>query len=231
MNKLQAEEKARMAHYLNENGCPVQLESSHRVISPGLVIKQVLLPLMNMAFDLESGGAAYLLDAHLISNLARPIRIEGVQIIPPWEGSSISLLEDDPRYRGSGGFYRFPDTGLTYPDSLNRLLSGRCKLKPRDDPEGLITAIDTRPIPEGISDRDRIVVKLTVFAGEEFSSEFRLCVDRRVRARQREEEMRSSLQTPRRRRRPLMRVENWDATQNMVQARRAAARTGTYPAV
>jgi hypothetical protein len=210
MNKLQAEEKARMAHYLNENGCPVQLESSHRVIPPGLVVKQVLLPLMNMAFDLESGRAAYLLDAHLISNLARPIRIEGVQIIPPWEGSSISLLEDDPRYRASGGFYLYPSSTLAFQggEVLNRLLSGKCKLKPRDDPEGLIMAIDSQPIPDDVSDRGRIDVKLTVFYGEgnEFSSEFRLCVDRSaVRARQRkEEEMLASFQSPRRPRRALI---------------------------
>lgn len=207
MNKLQAEEKTRMRRYLIENGCPVELESDHRVMPPGLVLKQVLVPLMNMTFDLESGGAAYLLDAHLISNLTRPIRIEGVQIIPPWEGSSISLLEDDPRYRASGGFYRFPDTGLAYPDSelLNRLLSGRCKLKPRDDPEGLIMAVDSQPIPDDVLDKARIDVKLNVFddAGNEFSSEFRLCVDRAVRARKRKEEMRMSLE-PRRRRRALI---------------------------
>jgi hypothetical protein len=209
MNKLQAQEKARMALYLIENGCPVELESSHQVISPGLIIKQVPLPLMNMAFDLESGASAYLLNAHLKNNLARPIRIEGMQIIPPWEGSSISLLEDDPRYRASGGFYRFPDTGLAYPDSelLNRLLSGRCRLKPRDNPEGLIMAIDSQPIPDDVPDRGRIDVKLVVFdgAGNEFSSKFRLCVDRRaVRARQRKEEMRAYFQPPTRRKRALI---------------------------
>jgi hypothetical protein len=39
MNKLQAQEKARMALYLIENGCPVELESSHQVIPPGFIIK------------------------------------------------------------------------------------------------------------------------------------------------------------------------------------------------
>ena len=66
------------------------------------------------------------------------------------------------------------------------------KLKPRDDPEGLIMAIDTQPIPDDVSDRERIDVKLTVFdgAGNGFSSDFRLCVDRSaIRARQRKEEM------------------------------------------
>lgn len=209
MNKLQAEGKARMALYLNENGCPVQLEPNHRVISQGLVIKQVSLPLVNKVFDLESGAAAYLLDAHLISNLTRPIRIEGVQIKPPWEGSSISLLEDDPRERANGGFYRFPGSTLAFQGSevLNGLLSGRCKLKPRDDPEGLIMAIDTQPIPDDVSDRERIDVKLTVFdvAGNGFSSDFRLCVDRSaIRARQRKEEMRKYFQSPSRRKRALI---------------------------
>jgi len=209
MNNLQAEEKARMALYLNENGCPVQLESSHRVIPQGLIIKQIPLPLYNMIFDLDSGASAYLLDAYLKSNLARPIRIEGVQIEPPWKGSSISLLEDDPRERANGGFYLFPGSTLAFQGSevLNGLLSGKLKLKPRDDPEGLIMAIDSQPIPDDVSDRDRIDVKLTVFdgAGNEFSSEFRLCVDRSaVRARQRKEEMRASFQTPRRRRRALI---------------------------
>jgi len=210
MNKLQAEEKTRMRRYLIENGCPVELESDHRVLPPELIITQVPTPLMNMALDLESGASAYLLDAYFKSNLARPIRIEGVQIIPPWEGSAISLLEDDPAERSNGGFYRFPGSTLAFEGSvvLNGLLLARCKLKPRDDPRGLIMAVDSQPIPEDVSDRDRIIVKLTVFAGEEFSSEFRLCVDRRVRTRQHEEEMRSSFQTPRRRRRPLIPVEN-----------------------
>ncbi|MGB9243193.1 MAG: hypothetical protein WCC03_07575 [Candidatus Acidiferrales bacterium] len=209
MNRMQAEEKARMALYLNENGCPVQLESNHRVISQGLVIKQVPLPLVNKVFDLESGAADYLLDAHLISNLTRPICIEGVQIKPPWEGSSISLLEDDPRERANGGFYRFPESTLAFQGSevLNGLLSGRCKLKPRDDPEGLIMAIDTQPIPDDVSDRERIDVKLTVFdgAGNGFSSDFRLCVDRSaIRARQRKEEMRAYFQSPSTRKRTLI---------------------------
>lgn len=207
MNKLQAEEKTRMRRYLIENGCPVELESDHRVMPPGLIIKQVFLPLMNMAFDLESGASAYLLDAYFKSSLTRPIRIEGVQIIPPWEGSAISLLEDDPRERSNGGFYRFPASTLAFEGSevLNGLLSGRCKLKPRDDPEGLIMAIDSQPIPDDVAHKARINVKLNVFdgAGNEFSSDFRLCVDRAVHIRQRKEELLASSQ-PRRRRRALI---------------------------
>jgi hypothetical protein len=207
MNKLRVEENKRMRRYLIENGCPVELESDHRVMPPSLTIKQVPLPLMNKVFDLESGGSAYLLDAYFKSNVARPIRIEGVQIIPPWEGSTISLLEDDPRERSNGGFYRFPASTLAFEGSevLNRLLSGRCKLKPRDNPEGLVMAIDSQPIPDHVLDKARIDVKLNVFddAGNEFSSEFRLCVDRAERARQRKEEMLASSQ-PRRRRRSLI---------------------------
>lgn len=207
MNKLQTEEKTRMRCYLIENGCPVELASEHRVIPPGLIIKQAYLPLMNRAFDLESGASAYLLDAYFKSSLTRPIRIEGVQIIPPWEGSSISLLEDDPRERSNGGFYRFPASSLAFEGSevLNGLLSGRCKLKPRDNPEGLIMAIDSQPIPDDVADKARINVKLNVFdgRGNEFSSDFCLCVDRAVRIRQRKEELLASSQ-PRRRRRALI---------------------------
>ena len=208
MNKLQAEEKARMALYLNENGCPVQLEPNHRVISEGLKIKQVLIPLVNKIFDLESGAAAYLLDAHLISNLTRPIRIEGVQIKPPWEGSAFPCWRTIHESAQTGGFTGSQARTLAFEGSevLNGLLSGRCKSKPRDDPEGLIMAIDTQPIPDDVSDRERIDVKLTVFdgAGNGFSSDFRLCVDRSaIRARQRKEEMLASSQ-PRRRRRALI---------------------------
>jgi len=162
---------------------------------------------MNMAFDLESGASAYLLDAYFNNSLTRPIRIEGVQIIPPWEGSAISLLEDDPRERSNGGFYRFPASTLAFEGSevLNGLLSGRRKLKPRDDPEGLIMAIDSQPIPDDVAHNARINVKLNVFdgAGNEFSSDFRLCVDRAVHIRQRKEELLASSQ-PRRRRRALI---------------------------
>ena len=66
-------------------------------------------------------------------------------------------------------------------------------------------AIDSQPIPDDVSDKARIDVKLNVFdgAGNEFSSDFRLCVDRALRIRQRKEEMLASSQ-PRRRRRALI---------------------------
>ena len=68
-------------------------------------------------------------------------------------------------------------------------------------------AIDSQSIPDAVLDKARIDVKLNVFddAGNEFSSKFRLCVDRAVRARQRkEDEMRASSQSARRPRRALI---------------------------
>jgi hypothetical protein len=213
MNRPQAEEQSRLRLYLRENGCPVQPESRHSVIPPELVIEQVSVPMMNTAFDLESSGAGYILDAHLISNRARPIRIAGVQIKPPWEGSCISLLKDDPRYRTSGGYYVFPSPGDGFPESevLNSLLSGKGKLNPGGDVEGLIMATDFQPIPDDVADRGQIVVKVTVFdgAGNGFSSGFRLLVDRSaIRARKVAEEIRASFQSPPNRTRALIGSRN-----------------------
>ena len=188
MNRLQAEEKSRLALYLNQNGCPVQLESSPVT----LVVEQVPTDGMNMVFDLNDGGSGYMLDVFISSRLKRPTRIKGIQIKTPWGGSRMSLLQGNPQYRAQGGFYLFPGTGLGFPGSevLNRLLSGKCRLNAGEEVEGLIMAIDAQGIPDDVSDNDRIVVELSIFdgPGDRFLSQFRLCVDRSaVRARQRAE--------------------------------------------
>ena len=204
MNRLQAEEKSRLALYLNQNGCPVQLESSPVT----LVVEQIPTVGMNMVFDLNDGRSGFMLDALISSRLKRPTHIKGLQIKTPWGGSGISLLPSDPRYRTRGGFYLIPGTGLGFPGSevLNRLLSGRCRLNAGEEIEGLIMAIDAQGIPDDVSDNDRIVVELSIFdgPGDRFSSQFTLCVNRSaVRARQRKEEMREYCQSPSRRRRAL----------------------------
>jgi hypothetical protein len=198
VNRLPSGEKLRLARYLNENGCPVQLES----LPPGLVIEQVLEAGMNMAFDLKDGRSGYTLDAAITSRLERPTRINGVRIKTPWGGSGISLLEADPQYRVRGGYYLFPDKGPEFEGSvvLNRLLSGKCRLNPGDEAEGLIMAIDAESIPDGIPDNARIVVDLSIFdgRGNPFASQFKLCVDRSAsRARQ----IQHYLESPRRQRR------------------------------
>jgi hypothetical protein len=211
MNRVQAEEKSRRRLYLRENGCPVQPESHHGVLPPELAIIQVPLDMVNVVFDLESGAAAYILDADLTTNRARPIRFSGVQIRPPWEGSRISLLRDDLRYRTKGGFYQFPGAAGPYfegSEVLNRLLSGKGRLNRPDGVEGLILAIDPHPIPADVSDRSRIVVKLTLFdgAGNGFSLNFRLFVFRSaVCARKRAEETHGYFESPPTRKRALVR--------------------------
>lgn len=216
MNRLQAEEKSRLALYLNQNGCPVQLESS----SPGLVIEQVSAVGMNMVFDLNCGRTGYLLDALITSRLRRSARIKGIQIKTPWGGSEISLLHGDPRYLARGGFYLFRDTGLSFPGSqvLNRLLSGRYALKASDEIEGLIMAIDAQRIPDNVSDNDRVVVELSIFdgPGNRFSSQFKLCVDRSaVRAQQRAEQIHQYFQSPRRRKRALVASRKQEAREKL----------------
>ena len=205
MNRLQAEEKSRLALYLSENGCPVLVGSS----PPGLVVEQVRAVGVNMVFDLMNGGTGYMLDAVIRSQLKHPAHIKGVQIKTPWGGSGISVLPGDPRYRARGGFYLFPDTGLGFPGSevLNRLLFGRCRLNAGEEVEGLIMATDAQSIPDGIADNGRVVVELSIFdgPGNRFSSQFRLCVDRSaVRARQRAEQIRQYFQSPSRRKRGLI---------------------------
>ena len=205
MNRLQAEEKSRLALYLNQNGCPVQLESSPVT----LVVEQVPTVGINMVFDLNDGRSGFMLDALISSRLKRPTRIKGVQIKTPWGGSGISLLPGDPRYRARGGFYLIPGTGLGFPGSevLNRLLSGKCRLNAGEEIEGVIMAIDAQGSPDDVSDNDRIVVELSIFdgPGDRFSSQFTLCVNRSaVRARPRKEEMREYFQSPSSRKRALI---------------------------
>ena len=205
MNRLQPEEKSRLALYLSQNGCPVQLKSC----PPGLIVEQVPTVGMNMAFDLKSGETGYLLDALITSRQGRSARIKEIQIKTPWGGSGISLLPGDPRCRAHGGFYLFPGTGLGFPGSevLNRLLSGRRRLSADEEVEGLIMAIDAQSIPDDIPDNGRIVVELSIFEGrgDRFSSQFRLCVDRSaIHARQRAKQIRQCFQSPRRRKRALV---------------------------
>ena len=198
MNRFQAEEKSRLALYLNQNGCPVQLKSS----SPGLVVEQVPTVGMNMVFDLMGGQTGYLLNALITSRLKRPAHVKRIQLKTPWGVSRIALLQGDLRCRAWGGFYLFPGTGLGFPESevLNRLLSGRYRLNAGEEVEGLIMAIDAERIPDDVCDNGRIVVELSIFdgPGNQFSAQFKLCVDRSaVRARQRAEQIQQYFQSQR----------------------------------
>ena len=198
MNRLQVEEKSKLALYLNENGCPVQLESN----PPGLVVEQVPTVGMNMVFDLMGGRTGYLLNALITSRLKRPAHVKRIQLKTPWGVSRIALLQGDLRCRAWGGFYLFPGTGLGFPESevLNRLLSGRYRLNAGEEVEGLIMAIDAERIPDDVCDNGRIVVELSIFdgPGNQFSAQFKLCVDRSaVRARQRAEQIQQYFQSQR----------------------------------
>jgi hypothetical protein len=198
MNRLQVEEKSKLALYLNENGCPVQLESN----PPGLVVEQVPTVGMNMVFDLMGGRTGYLLNALITSRLKRPAHVKRIQLNTPWGVSRIALLQGDLRCRAWGGFYLFPGTGLGFPESevLNRLLSGRYRLNAGEEVEGLIMAIDAERIPDDVCDNGRIVVELSIFdgPGNQFSAQFKLCVDRSaVRARQRAEQIQQYFQSQR----------------------------------
>jgi hypothetical protein len=184
--ELQREEKLRFARYLNEHGCPAQLESR----SPELIVEQVFAVGTNIVFDLKDGQSGYVLDVALTSHSDRPIRFEGIRIKTPWGGSGISMLEPGTRYHIPGGYYSFPDDSLDFDRSvvLNRLLSGKCRLNPRGEAEGVIMAVDPQSIPDDIPDNGRIVVELLVFdgPGNQFPSQFRLFVDRSARRRARQ---------------------------------------------
>lgn len=186
MNRSQREENFKLKRYLNEHGCPVKLES----LPPELIVEQVIDVGTNRVFDLKDCTTDCILDTIIMSNSNRPTWFKGIRIKAPWGGSGVSLLEADRQYRVRGGYYLFPDEAYEFPGSvvLNRLLSGKYRLNPGGEAEGVIMAVDFESIPDDIPDNSTIVVELLVFdgPGNQFPSQFRLFVDRSARRRARQ---------------------------------------------
>ena len=182
MKKLATEEWTSLAHHLMECGCPVQLEAGYKVAPVGLAIIQIPSLGVNSVFDLETGGAGYMMDAHIGNELDRPIWIHGFQIKTPWGGAGFSLLSDPTQSVPKQEIYSFPNSTLGFERSvvLNSFLSGNGRLNPGDEIEGLLLGVDEDPLPDEYPDNGRIVVKLSIFdeRGNRFSSGFRLCVER-----------------------------------------------------
>lgn len=180
MQKM-TEEEYSLAQHLRELGCPLEVSDGYRDAPAGLKLRQVPTS-ANQLFDLDEGGAGLVMDMRISSDLNLPIRSRQVRVKAPWGFLRISLLPDPSKRSRKLQCYEFPGSGLSFDRSvvLNDFLSGNATLNPGDEIQGLLLAVDEKPIPNQYPEHGRTIVQLSVFdqRGNEFTSEFHLCVDR-----------------------------------------------------
>lgn len=182
MKKMKGEEYSLLTQHLIESGCPLDLSEGYRDTPAGLKFEQVFTLGVNQVFDLDDGGAGYIMDMRISSELNLPIRIRRVKVKMPWGLRDISLLPDPSKRVRGYEYYDFPGVAPAFHRSVvvNDFLSGKCTLNPGGEVQGLLLAVDERSIPDEYPDHGRTIAKLFIFdeRGNEFTPEFRLCLDR-----------------------------------------------------
>lgn len=181
MAKMTEQEFAALTQHLIELGCPLERSAGYRD-TPGLKLEQVPSLGTNQVFDLDDGRAGFVMDVRIWSELNLPVRIRQVRIDTPWGLREIELLPDPAIRVSTYQYYDFPKSTLSFHREVvvNDFVSGRTTLKPGEQVQGLLLAVDDKPIPDEFPEQGRTEVNLVIFdeRGNTFSSKFKLCVDR-----------------------------------------------------
>lgn len=182
MAKMTEQEFAALTQHLIELGCPLERSAGYRDTPGGLKLEQVPSLGTNQVFDLDDGRAGFVMDVRIWSELNLPVRIRQVRIDTPWGLREIELLPDPAIRVSTYQYYDFPKSTLSFHREVvvNDFVSGRTTLKPGEQVQGLLLAVDDKPIPDEFPEQGRTEVNLVIFdeRGNTFSSKFKLCVDR-----------------------------------------------------
>lgn len=182
MAKMTEQEFAALTQHLIELGCPLEPSAGYRDTPGGLKLEQVPSLGTNQVFDLDDGRAGFVMDVRIWSELNLPVRIRQVRIDTPWGLREIELLPDPAIRVSTYQYYDFPKSTLSFHREVvvNDFVSGRTTLKPGEQVQGLLLAVDDKPIPDEFPEQGRTEVNLVIFdeRGNTFSSKFKLCVDR-----------------------------------------------------
>ena len=181
-----------LVHRLLAAGCPLEiqgdaLDSAHSAGS-GLLIEQVSGLTESLVFDLDDGGAAYILSAIITNHLPRPVRIQDFHLEPPWPDPHFRWLEDPPPGAPQRNLYCFP--GLAPEFDRDVVINGcrgkriKARLQPGRFIEGLLLGMGPEPIPDRYEHGCLVDMKLSVFVQAEtcFSSTVSVWVKRTRRS-------------------------------------------------
>lgn len=157
-----------LARRLRCAGCPLEFDENGLESTPkGLRIIQIDNPLENSIFDLNSGGAGYILCVEICNDTERPVRIEQFRLEPPWADPDFHWLEDPYRSVPRQDYYSVPSSALSIERTtvLNHRTGRNGKLLPLDTKEGLLLAVGSRPIPDHYVPRFKLQTTLTIVDG------------------------------------------------------------------
>lgn len=139
------------ARRLRSAGCPLEFDEDGLGSGPqGLSTIQIDNPPENFIFDLDSGGAGYILHIVVCNDLARSVRIEQFRLEPPWEDPGFRWLDDPYTSVPRRDVYSVPGTPLCFERAavLNHRTGRKGKVLPLDSVDGLLLAVGPRPIPD-----------------------------------------------------------------------------------
>jgi hypothetical protein len=181
-------EELRLATQLNKQGIPLDPEvlKSMEADCAGLLIYQSGTIAENTVFDLDSGGAGFMLSVAIYKEAKRILYPVEYRLELPWPETQFRWLEDPWRKIPWEHAYSFPKPG---PEGFERevVLNHRCGRQGRILPggclEGLLLGVGQSPVPNHYENRQRIELPFAVLDQRGGRSELvvELCVGRRAR--------------------------------------------------
>jgi hypothetical protein len=141
--------------------------SDLRTSSQGLSLYQTGTPVENELFDLAFGGFGLLVSVSVRNDSPGTIHISQYRLEPPWPESGFRWLEDPrkkvPRER-SYSFPQYGPEGLERECVLNHRVGRQGRLLPGECIEGFLCGVGQVSIPDEYQHRQRLSLRLSVFA-------------------------------------------------------------------
>jgi hypothetical protein len=183
MQKFTPEQWEGLLRRLKNGGCPVRQDHGYKMPPLGLAIEKVPGISFSQIFDLQAGGTGYAIEFVLRNELDRPIDVQGFQIRTPWGIPRVSLLPAPRKSSCVYPHYILPDRSRYFEAGfvLNPIFARQnTRLKPREEVEGVLVALDEAPIPTEIQNLERVMLTLVIFdsRGNSYSEPFSMQVDR-----------------------------------------------------
>ncbi len=194
------EEELGLCDELRSGGIPLDQEvvEQMRAACRGLLIQQCGTALETAIFDLESGGAAYVLNVAIDNVSDRILRPQEPRLEIPWSDLHFRWLENPFGKAPREYTYSLPPYGPAGFDPevvLNHSLRPGRKLYPGDYLEGLLLGVGQASIPVHYVDRQAVKLRLSIYdeRGHRYTSDLILLVsrERKPRRQQAKESLRS----------------------------------------
>lgn len=170
MNTKINKEELRLFAELRLGGIPLDeaVLEEMKVSCRGLAIYQSGTLVENAVFDLDSGGAAYMLAVAIHNDSDHVLRPQGPRLQMAWPESHFRWLENPCAKVPREYIYSFPPPGPVGFDRdavLNHRLGPRCKLDPGDWLEGLLLGMGQASVPDQYVNRQGLRMQLSILDG------------------------------------------------------------------